>query len=61
MDLSLSDYNEEKGTTNNEIITHDHPSFVGFETAEVDDMIEKVGGNDANAALRLHAVIKLLE
>ena len=29
--------------------------------AQVDEMIEKVGGNDADANLRLQAVIKLLE
>ena len=43
------------------VITHDHPAFNGFDTTQVDAMIEKVGGNDADAALRLQAVIKLLE
>lgn len=43
------------------VITHEHPAFDGFDTAQVDDMIKNVGGNDADAALRLQAVIKLLE
>jgi hypothetical protein len=43
------------------VITHDHPAFDGFDTTQVDAMIEKVGGNDADAALRLQAVVKLLE
>ena len=43
------------------VITHEHPAFNGFDTTQVDAMIEKVGGNDADAALRLQAVIKLLE
>ena len=43
------------------VITHDHPAFDGFDTTQVDAMIKKVGGNDADAALRLQAVVKLLE
>lgn len=58
--MDLSEYDEEKGTTNDEI-TRCHPAFDCFAIAQVDEMIEKVGGNDADANLRLQAVIKLLE